>query len=164
MGDAEAEAQAGQAEGLGEGPQHDQVVVLPGEVEVAGGVGVVDVGLVEGDEGVWGRLDDAANVGLLEPGARRRVRVRDEHDAGVVLDGVEVGVDVARHRGGVEVHGLAALGLGEEVVHREAGAGHEDLATGFRVGPDDEGDDLGLAGAAHEVLGDVAVLLGEGIA
>ena len=89
---------------------------------------------VEHDQRVRRGLDDPAHVGLAHPRPGRAVRVGDEDDAGVGFDRLDVGVDVDRHRLPVRrlvgEDGNPALGLGEQVVDREARAGHQDLPAG----------------------------------
>jgi hypothetical protein len=58
-------------------------------------------------------------------------------------------------------HRHTTLGLGEEVVEREARPRHQDLLARFAERPDDECDHLGLAGAADDLVRLVAVLLGD---
>ena len=131
------------------------------EVDVAGRLGVVDVGLVEYDQRMRCGLDYPPHVGLGHPRARWAVRIRHEHDAGIGLDRLDVGVDVDRHRRPigrvVSQHGDAALGLSEEVVDREARSWHQDLPARFAKRSDEQRDDLGLTGAADHLFGPVGV-------
>ena len=116
--------------------------VLAGEVHVTRRFRVVHIGLVKDHERLGCCFDDPAHVGLGHPRSRRAVWVGDEYDSGVVVDGLDVRVDIERHRG--PVGGLVgenrhtALGFGEQVVKRKARSGHQDFAAGFTECADDQ--------------------------
>ena len=141
------------------------MLVLPGQVDVAGGVGVVDIGLVEHHQSLGGGLDDAAHLSLAQPSTRRAVWVGDEHDPDVGADGRGVDRGVQRHGG--PIGGLvdqdrdAPLSLGKQVVDGKAGGRHQHTAAGLAERPDDQRDDLGLPRAAHHLVGLVAVAVGD---
>ena len=96
-GHAETDTQPCQTECFRECAEHVDMFVLPGQMDVASRVGVVSVCLVEHYQGMRRSLDDAANVCLAQPGARRAVRIGDENDSCVVIDCRDVGIDIKRH-------------------------------------------------------------------
>ena len=87
VADQEADAQARQAVGLGEGAQDGHVGAVAVEVDAVGDVGVADVlavGLVEDDQavaGTWSRK--SISSALADDGAGGVVRVADQDEPGL---------------------------------------------------------------------------------
>ncbi len=161
-----AEAHAGEAVGLAEGAQHDDVLV-PGleEVQAVGVVGVVDelaVGLVEDHRHALGERGqellglaaphDAAGrvVGAAEPDELGPRRDRRAHRRKVVVEVAQ------RHRDDTGLHELGRLGVPAVGEVR-----HHDLVAGVAEQLRDELDDDLRAVTDDHVLGAHAVGLGE---
>ncbi|MDT4839802.1 hypothetical protein FQZ97_736030 [compost metagenome] len=124
---AVADAHPRQAEGLGEGPRHDQVgqAAHPFDAVVAlRGRQVLGVGLVEQHRHVRGhRLQKVAQRRSIDEGAGRVVRVGDKDELGVVADGgahrVQVVAEIARgHDGGARVGVRGGRRIDDETVLR----------------------------------------------
>src|SRR3984885_14041445 len=84
MADKEADAEARQAVGLGEGTQHGHVGTVAVEADAVGDVGVADVlavGLVQDDQAVGRDLvQESGQLALANDGAGGVVRIADEDE------------------------------------------------------------------------------------
>ena len=165
VADDEADAQAGQPVGLGEGAQHGHVGAVTVEVDAVGDAGIADVlavGLVEDDQAVAGNpVEEIDELRLADHGAGRVVGVAHQDEPGARGDRRGHGRQVVRLIAQRHPDRRRAGQVRERRVRLERAPGVEDLVAGVADGLDELLEYPHRAAADRDVAGRHGEPLGE---